>query len=86
MIETFRKRKFRIVKLYYSDNKPYYIVQQKKIFWWGVPDHAELHEFRFAVTTSFIYYKQFKTVEEAEYYVNIAKLSYELKDEVIKEL
>ena len=78
--------KFRIVKKYYTDNAPYYIVQQKRLFWWGVPEHDVLCRLRFAITTAYMDYVKFKSVEEAEDAVKIAKLSYELKDQVIKEL
>jgi hypothetical protein len=78
--------KFRIVKRYYTDNTSYYIVQQKKILRWGVPKHDVLCRLRFAITTAYMDYVKFKSVEEAEDAVKIATLSYKLKDEVIKEL
>jgi hypothetical protein len=78
--------KFRIVKKYYTNNTPYYIVQQKKLLWWGVPEHDALSKFTFFVTDGYFSCIKFKSVEEAEDAVKIAKLSYELKDEVIKEL
>jgi hypothetical protein len=81
-----RELKYRIVKKYYSNNIEYYIVQQKNIFGWGVPEHRVLRKLGFAITTAYMDYVKFKSVEEAEDTVKIAKLSYELKDEVIKEL
>jgi hypothetical protein len=78
--------KYRIVKKYYSNNIEYYIVQQKRIIGWGVPKHNVLRRLGFAITTAYMDYMKFKSVEEAEDAVKIATLSYELKDEVIKEL
>jgi hypothetical protein len=78
--------KYRIVKRYYLDNTSYYIVQQKNIFGWGVPKHSVLRRLGFAITTAYMDYMKFKSVEEAEDAVKIATLSYELKDQVIKEL
>ena len=78
--------KLRIVKKYWSDNTSYYIVQQKKIFRWGVPNHDVLYDLGFFGVATYKYYKCFESLEEAEVAANIAKLSHELKDEVIKEL
>lgn len=67
--------RYRIVKEYYDDGTPYYIVQQKRLYWWGwkLPTDESLRKFLFAFTTGGYTYKHFDTFEEAKNAVDMVR-------------
>ena len=77
--------KYRIVKKYYDNTlEPFYVVEEKKWFFWGVPASNYLRKLVIFASVGYEC-KKFKSIEAAEEAVKKAKVTSN-KNEVVKYL